>query len=164
MDILELLKKLKSVEPNRDYSRKSRMVILGRQGSRLPVFSFSFGEIATGVFRSGWAIALTAVLLLLTIGSFSFLKFISPATTAVVDLTGLRAEAQNIDTQIELANIVYNSSIISIENKTSTVSIILPRTKSPKAAVKREEIVSATDVESASAETTIDSALDALSR
>src|SRR3989344_7831655 len=164
MEPIELLKKLKGIKPNRDYSRKSRMVLLGHRESHMPVLSFSFGEIAAGVFRSGWAIALTAVLLLLTIGSFSFLKFLSPATTAVVDLTGLRAEAQDIDTQIELTNIVYNSSLY-IENKTSTASIVLPRTKLPRAVVKKEELKpNATGTENASTETTIDYALDALSQ
>src|SRR3990167_4340914 len=91
METTELLKKLKNIKPDTDYSRKSRMVILSNdlKESRLPVLSFSFRQIATGVLRSGWSMALTAVFLLLAIGSFSILKILTPATTAVVDLTGV---------------------------------------------------------------------------
>ncbi|MDO8664060.1 MAG: hypothetical protein Q7K44_00690 [Candidatus Liptonbacteria bacterium] len=175
MELIELLKKLKNIKPDSDYSRKSRLVILSHgstqltinKESRLPVFSFSFKQVATGVLRSGWAMALTAIFLFLTIGSFSVLKILSPATTAVVDLTGLKAEAQAIDAQIELTNVVYNASV-GIENKTSTSSIILRETKSPKAATKQAESgvkPNATGLaEDASAQPTIDSALDILSR
>ena len=175
MELIELLKKLKNIKPDSDYSRKSRLVILSHRENHMPVFSFSFyGEqrrtikqVATGVLHSGWAMALTAIFLFLTIGSFSVLKILSPATTAVVDLTGLKAEAQAIDAQIELTNVVYNASV-GIENKTSTSSIILRETKSPKAAAKQAEDGVKSNVtglaEDASAQPTNDSALDILSR
>src|SRR3990167_5273779 len=148
METTELLKKLKNIKPDTDYSRKSRMVILSNdlKESRLPVLSFSFyGEqrrtirqIATGVLHSGWSMALTAVFLLLAIGSFSILKILTPATTAVVDITGLRAEAQAIDARIELTNIVYNPSA-DIENKTSTSSITTPNAEPQKATARRTD-------------------------
>lgn len=167
MELIELLKKLKNIKPDSDYSRKSRMVVLSCKENRLPIFSFSLKEIASGVLHSGWAMALTAIFLFLTIGSFSVLKILSPATTAVVDLTGLKAEAQAIDAQIELTNVVYNASV-GIENKTSTSSIILRETKSPKAATKQagDEVRSnaADSTENVPAQQTIDSALDILSR
>ncbi|MDP3948810.1 MAG: hypothetical protein Q8Q17_02575 [bacterium] len=178
METIELLKKLKNIKPDTDYSRKSRLVILSNdlKESRLPVLSFSFyGEqrrtirqIAAGVLHSGWSMALTAVFLLLAIGSFSILKILTPATTAVVDLTGLRAEAQAIDARIELTNIVYSESI-NIENKTSTSSIISREVKSPGAVTTKQaggeiEPVATASTESSPEQPTIDSALDILSR
>ena len=167
METIDILKKLKNIKPDSDYSKKSRAVILSQREHHLPVFSFSFRQIANGVLRSGWSMALTAIFLLLAIGSFSVLKILSPATTAVVDLTGLKAEAQAIDAQIELTSVVYNSSA-DIENKTSTVSIILRETKSPKAATKQAENGAKSSVaapaENSAAQPTIDSALDMLSR
>lgn len=178
METTELLKKLKNIKPDPDYSRKSRVVILSNdlKESHLPVLSFSFyGEqrrtvkqIVTGVLHSGWSMALTAAFLLLAIGSFSALKILSPATTAVVDLTGLRAEAQAIDAQIEFTNVVYSESI-SIENKTSTSSIIPRETKSPRAVATKQaegkiEPVATASIEISPEQPTIDSALDMLSR
>ena len=174
METTELLKKLKNIKPDTDYSRKSRMVILSNdlKESRLPVLSFSFRQIATGVLRSGWSMALTAVFLLLAIGSFSILKILTPATTAVVDITGLRAEAQAIDARIELTNIVYNPSA-DIENKTSTSSITMPNAEPQKATARRtddEAQQNAADVAGSAKSAPeqpafgIDSALDILSR
>lgn len=170
MEMNELLKKLKNINPDSDYSRKSRMIVLSHKENHMPVVSFSFRQIAAGVLRSGWSMALTAIFLLLAIGSFSVLKLLSPATTAVVDITGLKAEAQAIDAQIEFANVVYNSSAV-IENKTSTISTALPGTRFPKPAVKKvvgetetapKNAVSST--EDVSAQPTIESMLDILSQ
>ncbi len=175
METNELLKKLKNINPDSDYSRKSRMIVLSAEGNSSPTLPFSFyGEqrrtikqITVGVLRSGWAMALTAAFILLAIGSFSVLKFLSPATTAVVDITGLKAEAQAIDAQIEFTNVVYNSSV-GIENKTSTSSIMLPETKPQKAAAKQTKNTASpsatSSAENASAQPTIDSALDILSQ
>lgn len=163
METTDLLKKLKSIQPDKDYSRKSRMVVLSHKEKTLPILYLSPKEITMSVLRSGWAIALTAALMLLALGSFSVLKMFSPATTAVVDLTGLRAEAQAIDTQIELTNIVYVSP--GNENKTSTAAAA-PNAE-PIKQIRRAEIESKTGV-SASAkvptEPTIDSVLETLSQ
>ncbi len=136
MELNEILKKLKNVAPDSDYSRKSKAIILSQRQRQS--FSFSIKDIAAGVFRSGWSMALAAVLLLLAIGSFSALKtIISPATTAVVDVAGLRAEAEVIDAQIQLTNINYSS----LENKTSTVRMVIRGTKAP---VKKADTLSNT--------------------
>jgi len=177
METTELLKKLKTIKPDSDYSRKSRMVVLSHGSTRstgsgraeltinaenrLPVFSFSFRQIATGVLHSGWSIAMTAIFLLLAIGSFSVLKILSPATTAVVDLTGLKAEAQAIDAQIELTNIEYATAVI--ENKTSTVSMVLPAANQKAKSKQMKSGLNAAGMESTSTPPTIDSVLEILS-
>ncbi|MEK7546621.1 MAG: hypothetical protein AAB536_00325 [Patescibacteria group bacterium] len=166
MEPIELLKKFKHLGADSDYTRKSKIVILSQGNDKLAGFSLASREIAAGVFRSGWSIAMTAVMLLLAIGSFSILKILSPAKTSVVDIGGLRAEAQAIDAQIELTNVFYND-ILGLENKTSTVSAAPPEVKSPKAATvptQNEINASLGSAETTSTKPTIDSVLDALSR
>ena len=162
MEIIELLKKIKSVEANHDYSRKSRGIILSHAKEETFNSNITVGGIIAGVFRSGWATALTAVFLFLVIGGFSVLKIFSPATTAVVDITGLKAEAQAIDAQIELTNIVYNATL-GIENKTSTAAMSLPSAKQTVSRKSKDADQSAIGNENAAAQITIDSFLDALS-
>ncbi|GEM_PF-6669398 len=166
MEITELLKKIKSVEANNDYSRKSRGVILSHIKEEIFDSKITVGGIIAGVFRSGWTIALTAVFLFLAIGGFSVMKIFSPATTAVVDITGLKAEAQAIDAQIELTNIAYDASS-NIENKTGTTVMALPTAKQTvKQTVNhraKDVKQGVTSTENAAAQMTIDSFLDALS-
>lgn len=161
MELIELLKKLRFLKADSKYTKESRTFILSINKSEKAGFSSAIKEVISGVFRSGWSMALTAALLLLAISSFSILKLIYPATTAVVDITGLRAEAQAIDAQIELTSVTYNA-ILGIENKTSTTSIILP--------AARKRIVAETNktnqiptAESTSTAPTIDSVLNMLS-
>src|SRR3989344_1034336 len=108
MELIEILKKSKSIEADSDYVRKSRMIILRHGAEKSPSFSMPMEEVIRGVFHSGWSIALTAALIILTISSFLISKILSPATAAVVDLTSLKAEAQAIDIQIRLTNVAYN--------------------------------------------------------
>lgn len=164
MEITELLKKIKMVEADRDYSRNSKSIILSHTKEEIFDTHITVGEIISGVFRSGWAMALTAVFLFLAIGGFSVLKIFSPATTAVVDMTGLKAEARAIDTQIELTNIAYNASL-GIKNETSTAA--MASSQPAKQTVVRKDKISkqvSTTVENVAAQITIDSFLDALSQ
>lgn len=166
MEPIEILKKFKSIRPDADYAKKSRMVILSHGKNQDFRFGLSVKDLMAGVLRSGWSMALTAVLLLLTISGFSALKFLSPATTAVVDLTGLKAEAQDIDIQIQVANVAYDSSL-GIENKTSTQAIVFPKRKIRAANLNQLEnqikVVGSETIET-SIETDIDSILNALSK
>ena len=79
MEITELLKKIKLVEANHNYSRKSRGIILSHTKEETFNSSITVREIIAGVFRSGWTMALTAVFLFLAIGGFSVLKIFSDA-------------------------------------------------------------------------------------
>ncbi|MBI4085382.1 MAG: hypothetical protein HY432_02685 [Candidatus Liptonbacteria bacterium] len=162
MEPIELLKKFKNLEPDPDYTKRSRNLILSN--GRWAGFPVSMKEITMGIFKSGWSIALTAAMLLLAVGSFSALKIFSPVRNSVVDITGLKAEAEAIDAQIELGNVVYTSAL-GIENKTSTTSIASPKATvkiSPPA--KTENIGQESGEEGTSTEPTIDSVLDALSQ
>lgn len=117
MELIEVFKKLKKIEPNVSYTRKSRQLIMSQEKNARPVFSLK--HFAVNLFQSGSAIAMTAVLLFLVFGSFSLWKIFSPANPLAVELTGLQAEARAIDIQIQLTNIAYHEPAL-LENKTST--------------------------------------------
>jgi len=162
MELIELLKKLRAIKADSGYTKESRAFILNSGKHENANLMFFAKEIISGVFRSGWSIALTAVLLLLTIGSFSVLKVLYPITTAVVDVTGLKAEAQAIDAQIELTNVEY-ASATGIENKTSTARMALPLTGQSAKRKQAQSGQSAVSAESTSTPPTIDSVLNMLS-
>lgn len=160
MELIELLKKLRALKADSVYTKESRAFILNTGRHERVNLAFFAKEIVSGIFRSGWSMALTAALLLMTIGSFSVLKLLYPITTAVVDVSGLKAEAQAIDAQIELTGIQYDAT--AMENKTSTASMALPAAKQ---AVKKQAkpVQNAAATEAAPAAPTIDSVLNALS-
>lgn len=123
MELTELLKKLKKIEPNADYARKSRHIIMSREKNERVVFSFK--HFAANLFQSGSAIVMTAMVLFLVFGSFSLWKLFAPASPVAIDLSGLQAEAQAIDIQIQLANVAYREPEL-LQNKTSTVPFAHP--------------------------------------
>lgn len=118
MELTELLKKLKKLEPDAGYARKSRHLIMSRRESAPR--EFLFGHFVSSIFQSGSAIVMTAMVLFLVFGSFSLWKLLSPGSPVAIDLAGLQAEAQAIDIQIQLANVAYREPD-SLQNKTSTV-------------------------------------------
>jgi hypothetical protein len=161
MELIDLIKKLRAIKADSGYTRESRAFILSKGRDKNAEIMLFARETISGIFRSGWAIALTAALFLLAISSFSALRILHPVTNAVVDVTGLKAEAQAIDAQIQLNNVEYDATA-GIENKTSTISA------APKAATapaKKETAAENTGVAaSTSTPPTIDSVLDALSQ
>lgn len=163
MELIEFLKKLRAIKADSGYTKESRAFILNAGGHEKASFAFLAKEALSGIFRSGWSMALTAALLLMAIGSFSVLKLLYPITSAVVDVSGLKAEARAIDAQIELTGVRYDAT--AMENKTSTVSMALPAAK--KQAVKSKQlkpVQNAAATESAAVPPpTIDSVLNALS-
>lgn len=125
MELIEILKKLKKIEANAEYTRKSRQIIMSQERNVWPVFSLK--HFAVNIFQSGSAIAMTAMVLLLIFGSFSLWKIFSRGNPIAIELTGLQAEAQAIDIQIQLTNIAYHEPVL-LENKTSTVPFARPAT------------------------------------
>lgn len=131
MELIEIVKKLKKIEANADYTRKSRQLIVSNEKNAWPAPynlsearqgrpGFSFKHFAANLFQSGSAIAMTAMLLFLVFGTFSLWKIFSPTNPVAIELTGLQAEARAIDIQIQLTNIAYQEQTL-LENKTSTV-------------------------------------------
>jgi hypothetical protein len=116
MDLLDLLKKLKSIEPDKEFSLNSRNLILNTP----PKVRVSFLGILLKNLELGAALALAGLLIFLTIGGFSAWKFFSPLELANFDATSIRAEAQAIDIQIKLANLNYIESTSTLVGGEST--------------------------------------------
>jgi len=103
MDLLGRLKNLKNIEPDEGYAERSRSLILNTERQiKLGVWDIVFRNLELGA-----ALALVGVLMLLTIGGFSFWKGAAPLQISNLDPAGLKAEATAIDIQIQLMNLNY---------------------------------------------------------
>ena len=103
MEPSDFLKKIRDIEADLTYTRRSRRLVLssGRQLRfpnpwRLIVQSFRIGStaLATGL-----------LIIIIVIGWFSAGRFLTPFKLASLDPETLRAEADAIDIQIQLANL-----------------------------------------------------------
>lgn len=106
MELNEILKNLKRIQPDEAYSRSSRETIL----SVMPKeerFSLNPWRVVTHSFQFSSAIALATFLILLGVGGFSAWRMLSPLRTGSLDPMSLRAEAEAIDTQLHLTDITY---------------------------------------------------------
>lgn len=124
-DLLNKLKSLKNIKPESRYVLSSKAEILG---SRVPATSL-FGTFVLTNSRVAFAtVGLAGILI------FGMIRFASPNEIAI-DTSSLKAEAQAIDIQIELANINY-SEIDYSENQTTPSGANI--TEKPKKTDKAE--------------------------
>jgi hypothetical protein len=107
MELEKILKQFKNIEADHDYVHRSRGIVLSSKLGIPKKRSVLFNIIFEG-FELGSAIALTGILIVLTVGGFSIWRFISPGEISGLDIAGIRAEAQAVDIQIQLANLSYN--------------------------------------------------------
>jgi hypothetical protein len=151
-DLISKLKRLQSITPDPDYTRHSRSLLI-----KTPIApkSLSLWRVVVTSFQSGSVIALTAILLLVILGGFSAWQAISPFRLGSLDPASLRAEAEAIDMQIELTNLVYPEV-----QKTATPESTAKVVKTAPAPVSTEETVSTTTEEVVG----IDEALEILSK
>jgi hypothetical protein len=105
MKLSDLLKQFKNIEPDADFTRRSRTeILLSPQNERRTmrgVFAFLH------VIETGAAVALVGFFILILTGSFSPTSSIAPIQYSVIDPQGLHAEAAAIDMQIQLADVEY---------------------------------------------------------
>lgn len=125
MALHDLLKNLKSIQPDAEYARRSRHHILSSR-AEIPR-RLSFRQIILQTIQTGPVLALAVVLILLIAGGASTSRYFSPLRLTSLDPTSLRAEADAIDIQIQLTNIAYSEPT----NETTTIAIaptVLPST------------------------------------
>jgi hypothetical protein len=105
MKLSDLLKQFKNIEPDAQFSERSkREILLSPQAERRTIRGvFAFLH----VLETGAAVALAGFFILILTGSFSPVS-IAPIQYSVIDPRGLQAEAQAIDMQIQLADIQYS--------------------------------------------------------
>lgn len=106
MDIFHSLRQLKKIEPNAEYARYSRTKILMETPAEPAWYRRGFRAMS-GIMESGSAIALTAAVLFLILGGFSVMRFIE--TAGGLNGEDLRAEAEAIDIQIQIADVKYSA-------------------------------------------------------
>jgi hypothetical protein len=103
MNLLDILKQFKNIEPASAFTATSKRDILAQNN---PVAAWSAKKTFFHIIETGAAVALTGFFILLLSGAFSNSQ-LAPVKYSVIDPQGLRAEAQAIDIQIELAKLNY---------------------------------------------------------
>jgi hypothetical protein len=105
MKLFDILKQFKNIEPDAQFTQRSKRDILlsprPERGTFHGVFAFLH------IIETSAAVVLAGFFLLVLTGSFSGTRSIAPIQYAVIDPAGLHAEAQAIDMQIQLANVAY---------------------------------------------------------
>ncbi len=157
MDLIKLLQKLKAIKADPDYARMSREQLLNLSSGRTGVFRATWQFILHSL-QFGSALALATILIMLIVGGFAAWKSVSHVELGSLNPASLRAEAEAIDVQIQLTNIVYNQPE-GLETTRQTA--ITPKIRK---AEEQAKSLGLKPVSSSSAPTiTIDEALDRLS-
>ena len=105
MKLSEILKQFKTIEPNAQFSERSKREILNSPQSAPQTWRGVFAFLH--IIETGAAVALAGFFILILTGSFSPTSSIEPLQYSVIDPQGLHAEAQAIDMQIQLADVEY---------------------------------------------------------
>lgn len=105
MDVIKILKNLKNIEPGKEFTETSRSLIL----NVTPKPKSGFLNILVKNLELGVSLALAGLLIFLIVGGFSAWRIFSPMQISNIDPVALRAEAQAIDIQIQLANLNYKT-------------------------------------------------------
>ncbi len=105
MNLFDILKQFKTIEPDAQFTARSKAEILtSPRPERLAMRGF-FAFLR--VMETSAAVVLAGLFILVLTGSFSGVHSISPIQYSVIDPQGLHAEAEAIDMQIQLANVDY---------------------------------------------------------
>ena len=132
-EIFNHLQKLKSIKPDPDYTAHSRRLLLA-----CPPHSHSLFTPLSEITKSLFAISLSAALIVLIIGGFSYLeKSPLPLKLAGLDPSTLKAEAENLQIDINLSTLkryeetpaVINTALTQTADNTPVYfeSVILDR-------------------------------------
>lgn len=149
MNLLKLLKKLKEIEPDKHYTEKSRSVILSTPLAK----KLKYASPWLPQLKFIGAFSLASLIFFMLLGGFSNSKFSAPLKLSNLDPTGLKAEADAIDIQIQITDIHYRESS-GAENESTAP---LTPSKAENLGLKNQASSSSTP------EITIDEALDKLS-
>ena len=155
MNLLELIKKLKEIEPDKHYTEKSRSVILSTPLTKKLRYTSSW----LPQLKFIGAFSLASLIFFILLGGFSNSKFSTPLRLSSLDPVNLRAEADAIDIQIQLTDIHYRESSFTSNESTAP----LTPSKIEKELQKQAENLGLKNQASSTPEITIDEALDKLS-
>ena len=158
-ELEKALKELKKIEPSREYSQHSKLLILSTP--KLDRHVFEWKKMLWGIIEYSSALALAAILLLIVAGNTPISSLFSPLNKSSLSASGLRAEAEAVDIQIRLFDISYNESSSTMK-QSSSLQVFSPIIND---AAKIIQNVTTTDIVtsgSSSVSVSIDEALDIL--
>ena len=161
MNLFELLKQFKRIEPDATFSASSRRAILAQAELKE---SLTVRRVLFHIFEAGAAVALTGFFILILTGTFGSSR-LAPVQFSAIDPQGIRAEAQAIDIQIQLANVAYQGgssaeSTVSSAKPTTATSLVTPT--APQTATATAGVENSTS--SSTSTVSIDQALQSLSQ
>lgn len=171
MNLKDVFSQLKTIEPRQEFTDYSRRLILSSAPNQHSLLAKA-KNILVDTFRMGTAIALASALVLFIINATFLWKVLPSPHVAVLDPVGLRAEAQAIDIQIQLASLNFGDlTVDSSTVSTSPTAQVLagglssaPAVNQPPAETQTETNNTA-DVETpASSSVSIDGALEELGK
>ncbi len=145
MELEKLLRQLQSIKPDADCARRSRHAILGTSTRNTPVFPYLVRWVVQG-FQAGSSVVLAILLFIVVVGGFSVWSAITPFNLASLDPKSLRAEAEAVDIQIQLAQIAYSEPARLAETTTPTMAMPLAPSSPIKKGVKEEALKQAKDL------------------
>jgi len=123
MNLFETLQRFKNISPEPAFKERSKREILAALPSRrFPAAgNLRLGQILAHIFEGGIAVALTVFFILIIAGQFSNAPYVSPIQLSVINPQTLKAEAQAVDIQIQLASVAYRepTSTMATTNETT---------------------------------------------
>lgn len=106
MNLIDILKQFKKIEPDAAYSATSKRAILAAEPI---VIRWTTRRIVFTIIETGAAVALTGFFIFLVVNGLNGTG-LAPVQYAAINPQALHAEAQAIDMQIKLANLSYTES------------------------------------------------------
>ncbi len=136
MELFETLKQFKKITPDATRSTISKRAILA-QTPLEPRPAFGVGRMFAAIFETGFAVALTVFFILIIIGKFPGQSSVAPVQLSVINPTTLKAEAQAVDMQIQLAQIAYTETTSTSESTPQTTAAIASKQPAALAAAMK---------------------------
>ena len=142
MEIQEILKKFKQINPDVDYTKRSRSFIVQTPFVIAPPITSPWRAFMQSL-QFGSAIALVGASVILIVGGFSSWRSLSPFRIASLDIAALQAEAEAVNMQVELTDINYrenNKSLSADSSPDSTPAMATKKTVSAKVSEAAEQM------------------------
>jgi hypothetical protein len=169
MELFDLLKNIKTIQPDAAYKEHSKRAVL----AETPQKRVSAWRTIATIFETGIAVALAVFFILIITSQVPGISLpgplttkipgVSPAQLSVINPETLRAEAQAVDIQIQLAQLTYQESTATIESTPQVANAIIA--KRPAAIVASSSAQTGTSTNpTASSSLSIDQALQELSQ
>jgi hypothetical protein len=143
MELFETLKQFKKITPDATRSTIAKRAILAQTPIE-PRTAWGIRRSLAAIFETGFAVALTVFFILIIVGKFPGQSSVAPVQFSVINPSTLKAEAQAVDIQIQLAQIAYTETTSTDESTPQTTAAIAAKQPSLAAAAVSAASSSAT--------------------